>query len=911
MSQFTDIIIAVHGIGEQSRFSTVRSVATRLACSETLLRNKSIRPVAPQPLGYFHSDVKKITSACLLDDAEVLAGSDLASIGFAEVFWADIPAEVVADGRTMEETKAWARTVVARANALCRRAEMSGKRNSLVPPDFTLAGEVLDEIIETVYVLENLTYLAEKAGLFKFELKRTLEQYLGDVQLVAEFGYHRKDIVGRFHQAMEDIYKQQCRLGNPNVRLHIVAHSEGTVVSFLGLLHAMSGRQLVPGNPDGRKDAHEHRYHGIREWIKHVHGYMTIGSPIDKHLLLWERLWQDFKPALGPKDLSHGQIRWRNYYDFGDPVGFKLDTARLWLRNRQFNAFQFCGCPKCRHDIGYARYVLPGAAHNQYWNDSEVFEHFVRDVVKPESAVSILPEDILDLKSLASKLKAPPPRQRVSYYLQTRLSEETRRLVAQANGSSEQELRKTMADDLNRLIKDKDLYDTVRFKGVPRSPDIRALLPKKGTERPELSDSDRFRLNRALLAEAYPREIRRLNRPATKRYIYWLSPTLPYLLSFLLLVAGVLIIYRAVHTYTHPGYDPLQRYLRFTQLGVTPSPDLSGWEWARAVGGFAALIAGATLLARFPRLAVGQSWRQGSWSLLGPLLRRLKRLAKKLEIPVAVRTVNDCRRLLVGKARPDDDIAWFWRLLDHTLSFIAGQRWFLVGILSFLLGCWLYLVLVPFEVQSEISGKLWRMRRFFGENGPTLGVFGVAALAGLFGYLVTWRFADPDRRKRWFLRGTRPLIICGAAALFSIVQMQLSPRGFDPNLKLPTEDGRSRTVITNEMTIIKDARLTRDELFQLVNARGTNWLITLKKVRPVISVNPPVWPVVLAGAAFLYLWWLAILIFDLAFVWHRYVRRSTTNDRLREWNPYKLPAHWRDKNGDEPCCNPESSTAQS
>jgi hypothetical protein len=111
------------------------------------------------------------------------------------------------------------------------------------------------------------------------------------------------------------------------------------------------------------------------------------------------------------------------------------------------------------------------------------------------------------------------------------------------------------------------------------------------------------------------------------------------------------------------------------------------------------------------------------------------------------------------------------------------------------------------------------------------------------------------------------------------------------------------------MSIIKEARLTRDDLFQLVLARGTNWLSTLKKVHPVLSVNQPVWPVILAGAAFLYLWWLAILIFDLAFVWHRYIRRSTTNDRLREWNSFKLPARWRGKDGNEPCCNPESAPA--
>jgi hypothetical protein len=32
--------------------------------------------------------------------------------------------------------------------------------------------------------------------------------------------------------------------------------------------------------------------------------------------------------------------------------------------------------------------------------------------------------------------------------------------------------------------------------------------------------------------------------------------------------------------------------------------------------------------------------------------------------------------------------------------------------------------------------------------------------------------------------------------------------------------------------------------------------------------------VLLAGAAFLYLWWLAIILFDLTFIWHLYIRWS-------------------------------------
>ena len=248
----------------------------------------------------------------------------------------------------MEETKAWARTVVARADAICTKSARDDPQASIVPPDFDHAGDVLDEIIDTVRVLENLFFLAEKAGLFKFDLRQILMQYLGDVQLVTEFGYHRKNIVGRFHRAMQQIYKQ-CEKTCPNVRIHIVAHSEGTVISFLGLLWAMSKRTFIPEDPPSApevKDVNEE----FPPWLKHVHGFMTIGSPIDKHLLLWRRLWISLHPELanGKDGVPAGQIRWRNYYDYGDPVGFKLDSARLWLKHVGCKAFEFCGCERCQ-----------------------------------------------------------------------------------------------------------------------------------------------------------------------------------------------------------------------------------------------------------------------------------------------------------------------------------------------------------------------------------------------------------------------------------------------------------------------------------------------------------------------------------------------------------------------------------
>jgi len=709
---FKDIVVAVHGIGQQSRYSTVRSVATRLAASKTLLAGGKDRPVAPQPLGYFHSEVRGITSVSLLDDAAILAPAALASTGFAEVFWADIPEQVVKEGSTLEETKAWARTVVARAQALWMHAGRPG----IVSPDFGLAAEVLDEIIETVYVLENLLFLLDKVGLFKFELRRVLEDYLGDVQIVTEFANYRSDIVARFHQVMEDIYEEQRKNGNQHVRLHVVAHSEGTVVSFLGLLQAMSGQQLTPpASPNDRPQLKNTDQ--VPEWLKHVHGYMTIGSPIDKHLLLWPRLWNTLKPALADAVLPAGQIKWRNYYDYGDPIGFKLDTARRWLDHQQSKAFQFCGCPACRHDIGFARYLLPGKAHNDYWNDPDVFEHFVDDVV---------------------------------------------------------------------------------------------ALPKANNPA--------------------------ARRPTDKPIIPWLSPALPYFLSAVVLVVGVYLLYKAVTNFTNPN-DPLTKYFLITAIGVEPTPGVSRWELFLNTLGISALIAGVTLFARFPRLA-------------------------------------------------------------------AGREWKIAGAVAFAIGCVAYSVAVSEPSQRQIGA----MFAGLGRHGPTIGVLLLALIVAILGFLVTGRAKqdDEDRRQRWFWRGMRPLLVCGALAVAVIVASQLYPQDFGLDTKLTADEAKALTKEQRE--IIKAAGFDRQELDQLFKAKSDR-LARIARVKPFLTTPPPVWPVLLAVIAFLYLWWLATLIFDLAFVWQRYIRRSVANQRLREWGPDGLRQSSDGRNLPEQCRNPARTSS--
>lgn len=356
----TRLVVAVHGIGSQFRYSTVQSVAGRFAAY--------CRKPMTLPLGAFHP-AKLITQpdspelgAYLFEPPKDFA-NDFSGFGFAEVFWADIPERAAATNNTTEESKAWAQTIVDRVRWLDESGSTGG--SNLI--DYKKAGAVVEEMINTIKVLENILSIAKQAGLFEFKLGQLLTDFLGDVQIVADFKDYGGDVFKRFANTMEHLVHRMPNVG----KIYIVAHSEGTVVSLKGLLTALAAKE----------DQHN-------KWVDKVRGYMTIGSPLNKHIVLWPNLWKGLKP-----DQSRTRtdpILWRNYYDFGDPVGFDLQITRDWLGENGWlpedPAQEGAGFFRFRRDddYGFTRSPFPGEAHNDYWQDPEVFGHFIKEVVLGE-----------------------------------------------------------------------------------------------------------------------------------------------------------------------------------------------------------------------------------------------------------------------------------------------------------------------------------------------------------------------------------------------------------------------------------------------------------------------------------------------------------------------------------------------
>ena len=400
------IILAVHGIGDQSRNET--ALATTIRFCEHFDYPDMI------PLGAFYGALDGKPALFVPNDPprDGLTGT----IGFAEVYWADIARKIDEDKYTLQETKAWALSVVNRVRAMA--AEKNAANTEI---DYSRIRLVLEEMIDTIGVLESLLFLSRKAGLVDFDLKKILDAFLGDVQLVADFPPIRQDIVGKFLGVLAAVETH-----HPGAEIHIVSHSEGTVVAFLGLL-------------EGCHNPAKHR------WIHRVRGFMTLGSPIDKHLILWPAIFDKFtgprfswlarfrsrstpprsslgiqivkiplgttkkdasqwldllvpglnnateflSPIAQPEGPAHPlppAIRWVNYVDYSDPVGFELDTARDWLKQNGYaRIFRFSP----RMDYAFRRYPVPGKAHVDYWLDPEVFGHFIRTVVAPDRTLPL------------------------------------------------------------------------------------------------------------------------------------------------------------------------------------------------------------------------------------------------------------------------------------------------------------------------------------------------------------------------------------------------------------------------------------------------------------------------------------------------------------------------------------------
>jgi hypothetical protein len=270
-------------------------------------------------------------------------GGDDYYVGFSEVYWQPITKGYLAahKGQTPVPVFTWAHSINCRIRGNDRA------------PGQTLSAwrESLDNAETLLGLIHKLAVISGKAKAFG----EILCDFLGDVQMYAEVDPIHDAVNQVFRDALDDIAftRGQIPVTFDSPEIYIVAHSEGTVVSWKSLMLARSAA-APPA------------------WLDQIRGLVTLGSPIDKHHLFWEA--QNF-----PADIPAPQtkkIPWWNFWDFSDPVGHSLDgifpTPGAAANNQFERVF----------DAGFARYPIPGVAHVDYWLDVNIYHRIIQEVMQ-------------------------------------------------------------------------------------------------------------------------------------------------------------------------------------------------------------------------------------------------------------------------------------------------------------------------------------------------------------------------------------------------------------------------------------------------------------------------------------------------------------------------------------------------
>jgi hypothetical protein len=900
------IIVAVHGIGDQFAFETVRSVADRF-CQYMGLPSAI-------PLGRFHSVHGTVTGAYIPRGNMKWFPVGL---GFAEIYWADIPRELVKEGHTLDESKRWARTIVERIQLRETGLRRLTKRQV---QDNRLMVQVIEEMIQGVAVLDRLMLVTKKAGLFSFDLNKLLNDFLNDVQVVAEFSAERQRMLDIFDKVMKAIEAKF-----PKAEIYVIAHSEGTVVSFLGLLSGLAGRsalapQTTPGvdpeapllsglvgrpapapgtTPDAALDGPLPSEPADRptpaSWTSKIKGYMTIGSPLNKHVLFWRELFDVYKP---PATGAGRPIPWRNYYDHGDPIGFDLRTTRNWMKKTEWGRFFEFNGPE---DIEAVRRVREARQKiEEVRRRAQAIQ-----AIAPAATAAARAVKMADLaERIAERApRVPDPEEKAAKALrragkaEAKVREAERAAPkAQVKPAKAKLPPPAQADRAEETLP--PLHDVgftrYYFPGAAHN-DYWRDEQVFGHFIQDVVDPDHDKPNPKLKQPAPPVTYK---TPPTRVVAQLTSYVLPYLFSAALLLLGVYPLYKTVRACIAPTEAEYETAL----------------EIARNVLGLGSLIGGMTILARIPRLS-----RSPTWQAIAVLI-------------------------FVASA-----VLFHW-LVDQKIRVKIGSfllvDWVALAIVLVVLA--VVLALLALAVRPDLSGtSLWPIGRS--------GVFAALVLVSLWG--ISWINSgridpathhvspatgpiDPATHRVYPATATgvlvtlacaigllaaglsrsypslgmKPLIHTGGLLILVIVGSSILSRQSYSQVAQYLEEKRVERARNDVIQLfgaaqreIDQAQRLAEQAHQEVDERAKR--VELEEAQAAVRraeearqqaiadvprvaelagqaqafrVDGPIWPVVLAGLIFLYLWWLAALLFDLTFVWHRYIRHAVGLSRLKK-----------------------------
>jgi hypothetical protein len=356
-------VVVVHGIGEQRPNETTLPVIQQFAAvrhgnrvqGNTLTLGRLASQTTSQ--GWIEFDGIPSTGAAVPGAAwSAQATTSGQNVRFVDFTWADITGAHHRD--VGETTKVW-------TEALIKRTELRQRTGWIRDVLKTLQRGAL--LIQAVLSLR-LSNLSDQV----------FNQFLGDVEVYGNYPVSRGQAVRRFHDTMDRIHAQHTReFPDRGVAYTIVAHSLGTVLSLDAILYAhanaASRTSLTTSTSPGI--VHLPGYGDASalpdtEWVDHLESFVTLGSPIDKYLVLWPENYRHLRTTawIDPSRSSR-HIRHLNYADEQDPVGHNLDILQSTLPWQKIF--------ENGEDILFVRYAIPGVAHVQYWNDYDLWQRII------------------------------------------------------------------------------------------------------------------------------------------------------------------------------------------------------------------------------------------------------------------------------------------------------------------------------------------------------------------------------------------------------------------------------------------------------------------------------------------------------------------------------------------------------
>ncbi len=201
------------------------------------------------------------------------------------------------------------------------------------------------------------------------------------------------------HQKLQDIWKKEQH--NPEILKNIwelISPPNTPFDSYSDRAQLLESNKIpVPDIP-------------YLSWRDHVTNFITIGSPIDKFLVLWPDNYLHLQNTSTLNPLFSGQIYHYNFCDEQDPVGHHLEEA---MKTPLYQAL-FNTNPIGNHDVVLRRYGIPGLAHNLYWTDKYLFFGILDNIIDTKNGNS---DNAFVWENIHEKKRAEISARRWAYYL--------------------------------------------------------------------------------------------------------------------------------------------------------------------------------------------------------------------------------------------------------------------------------------------------------------------------------------------------------------------------------------------------------------------------------------------------------------------------------------------------------------